>query len=1262
MNFTSQECPKLTRAFREGFTNLLLDVTKYITMDQGVSHCNIDAWNARIPTFIRVIENAYKWNVIDGEVMHSISVTDVEIVRPMSTKEHISRHHSAFEEGSLTCKVYGTMVYTKYKFDQDAYDEQKRVEGQEPPGFFYEINGDKLTQSFYRLFMDQKRSSRKIHIGNLPCLMWSDMDHQSTEWTDPTTLPYENLAYPFFIESRLLYTIPIHDTFRSNQIRVDRKRNTMKVLSSFYNHERECRTNWTMLFQVVEEAFHSTGKLSKAWTKRQRFMFKVPHLAKDVHIPLMVLAMAYGMKQDIFVQFIRMFIPKTMRDHELCKHYYDVISNDTNGCETQGDALIHLSDRTTEVRPGKHKYTRREKKTFESFSLMQEFFPGLKYLDEEFPDYDTEKERFRKFVDYENYRKGILIARLCAELICNTKDFLKIYPWESKSSRDKAKRTCLLPCNRILLVLREDVSHLADSLRKKFEKLLKKNPDITTMQWSDIITSKFDIGEKIPSGQIVSKRKKKFKTNKKQGASDTYSHMVDCGLNAGSFDVQNQYIKRVKLMTPKTIMQSCEPHPSEIGRECAFNTSESDACGTRRPRTIGAYISPYIDDYQLEQMTKMALRGYSNFTPVKPNLISPGVPVICTRNILRGWVDDAVKFYKYMVNLRRLRIIPFSMSIAYDAHRNLVRLDASEGRELVPYLTAHNFKRTLQRLSDPTLYVTNNPVNEMMTRGCLDYLDAAEEYCSFVRIAQDLDAFNQGRGEFSHFSIPLVYYSAQVLSAHTTQNMGTRIMFSAIHRKGALEARNYIHHGATQNIVLWHAERSLVQSPLDMLNRNQELRPVGNHVVVAFIGDDSNIEDSFVLKKSTVDRGLGMTTIYKTLKEAKDPRVRYCFPDNKVINMKPNAHYYHRKYVHANPDMEEKIPIRKDGMPEVGVLIHPGEVIISRSYKMMQRDDTYFDVSRLNRFKKTVKVEKVYQTDQYIQIVVSYTRKPVTGNKGYFGFGHKGTFTIKPSEDLPFVTYGPEAGMIPDVLITPNGAWRQTNGMWRSGIESIVRAISPESLSQYETVFNSKQTNRERLEVIRKVLVERGYHASGRVHMTNGQFGIPLRAPVFLALLPLELVKHMAPEKISATAKCARTEENRTMQGRSKHGGIKVSNYAKKSIYSHGVPGLNREFNYNSSPLDSYYHCTRCQSKATGHYTSPMGYFCSRCGAQPEDGVIVQLPLTWVSLWVIESLKPTGVNIKFEAAKAEEDECSFMNSDQMVQLELVHQMDKANLL
>jgi hypothetical protein len=195
--------------------------------------------------------------------------------------------------------------------------------------------------------------------------------------------------------------------------------------------------------------------------------------------------------------------------------------------------------------------------------------------------------------------------------------------------------------------------------------------------------------------------------------------------------------------------------------------------------------------------------------------------------------------------------------------------------------------------------------------------------------------------------------------------------------------------------------------------------PSGTQVIVAIMTHTGyNQEDSLLINKGSIDRGMALTTVYHTEKDEDKQKIN----GDEEIRCKPDATKTKgMKFGNYNK-------VNSKGVIPENTLVENGDIIIAKVTPIKENRNDHTKVIKYeDQSKKYKTVEETYIDKNYIdrngegynfaKVRLRTVRKPVIGDKFSSRHGQKGTVgNIIPECDMPFTN----KGVTPDIIINPH--------------------------------------------------------------------------------------------------------------------------------------------------------------------------------------------------------------------------------------------------
>ena len=369
--------------------------------------------------------------------------------------------------------------------------------------------------------------------------------------------------------------------------------------------------------------------------------------------------------------------------------------------------------------------------------------------------------------------------------------------------------------------------------------------------------------------------------------------------------------------------------------------------------------------------------------------------------------------------------------------------------------------------------------------------------------------------------------------------------------------------------VLNYPTRPLVDTRVMNMIKLNEI-PSGCNITVAIMTHTGyNQEDSLLVNKGSIERGLFQITLLHTEKDEDKQKVN----GDEEIRCKPDFTKTKGKKM-GNYDKVNS----KGVMPE-NSLVENRDVIIAKvtPIKENRNDHTklikYEDQSKMYRTNEESYIDKNYidrngEGYSFAKVRVRAMRRPVIGDKFSSRHGQKGTVgNIIPEEDMPFT----KEGIRPDIIINPHAIpSRMTIGQLKETL--LGKVLVQLGLFGDGTSFGDLGVDH-----ISKKLLSLGYEAHGNELLYSGLTGQQIECSVFMGPVFYQRLKHMVNDK--AHSRSIGPMVNLTRQpaeGRSRDGGLRFGEMERDCMVSHGASRFTRGRMYDASDKYQAHVCKSC--------------------------------------------------------------------------------------
>ena len=531
---------------------------------------------------------------------------------------------------------------------------------------------------------------------------------------------------------------------------------------------------------------------------------------------------------------------------------------------------------------------------------------------------------------------------------------------------------------------------------------------------------------------------------------------------------------------------------------------------------------------------------------------------------------------------------------------------------------------------------------------CIEYLDVEEQDTCYIAMI-DQDVTLQHTHLEIHPSTMLSVVTANIpLSNH---NQSARNVFHAAQSKQAIGvyATNFNSRFDTMSYVQHYPQRPIVSTQLSQYTCSNFM-PNGFNVIVAIMTYSGfNQEDSIMINKQSVERGLFNLSYFKTVTAtekdiSQTEKMIFCNPMDfieKGINVRGNKH--------ADYSL-----LDKRGVIVEGSVVHKGQRVVvvgmlkvqevykeekKGVFKELVKDTIYTDVSIVTDDTVYGIVNKVYYSEKSVinnssicKVRFLKIRKPEFGDKHASRHGQKGVVgMIIPEEGMPFT----KDGVRPDIIINPHAIPS------RMTIGHLVECVFAKLCCMKGTTGNGSVFLPLDEKKIYKDLSKMGFDSHGNELLYNGFTGKQIETEIFIGPTFYFRLKHMVEDKINVRGldrdKSELPKMSLTRQptsGRRKGGGLRIGEMERDSILSHGTSMFVQESMMDRSDMYSWAICKRCGTMAIYNPSKKnMIIQCKSC--KKDDIAVIKTPYAFKLL--TQELETMGIVMRLNTEEVQWD-------------------------
>ena len=733
-------------------------------------------------------------------------------------------------------------------------------------------------------------------------------------------------------------------------------------------------------------------------------------------------------------------------------------------------------------------------------------------------------------------------------------------------------------------------------------------------------------------------------------------------LNRLTFTATLSHLRRINTPMEKNgkLIHPRKLHNTQWGIICPSETPEGSSIGLVKNLSMMATITIASDSrniiVHLEKLGMVFFNGERNLL----KYFNKNTNIILNGNIIGFHKKPDYLFSKLKI-LKRCGLINIYTSISWSYQENKILINTESGRCIRPtYIVDNNNNKNFLRFNkghvleilnnnisfcnlfdvkkynDRDYDIYSNKKNKLVENSIIEFIDIEENNTTLIAINYK-DIFKGFKGNTYpkkykylelHPSLILGLCASNI--PFPDHNQAPRNTYQASMGKQAIGvySSNYIHRMDTLSNILNYPQIPLVKTKISDITNCNKL-PCGINVIVAiacFTG--FNQEDSIMINKSAVDRGLFNSTFYRTYKDqcnknhSTGEEEAYCKPDPE--NTKGIKPFNYNK-------------IDENGFIKEDVYVENNDIIIGKCMptKIFDKSEgiKYKDNSISLKQNEYGFIDKNYSNNKYFQnlnndgykfskIKIRNIRIPTIGDKLSSRHGQKGIIgMIYNEEDMPFT----KDGLKPDIIINPHAIPS------RMTIAQLLECIMSKACISLGTLGDSSaftyKNEKEKIENYSSILQENGYDRYGNEIMYNPFTGEQISTNIFIGPTYYQRLKHMVKDKIhsrSANGPIILLTRQPT-EGRAREGGLRLGEMEVECSWGHGSLHFLKERLMECSDNYRLFVCKKCHNLSNVNINDNI-YQCHMCDNKTRFS---QIRIPYACKLLFQEIQSMSINTKF---------------------------------
>jgi DNA-directed RNA polymerase II subunit RPB2 len=717
-------------------------------------------------------------------------------------------------------------------------------------------------------------------------------------------------------------------------------------------------------------------------------------------------------------------------------------------------------------------------------------------------------------------------------------------------------------------------------------------------------------------------------------------------LNRLTYNATLSHLRRINTPMEKSgkLIQPRKLHNTQWGIICPAETPEGGSVGLVKNLAISTKITIASDSRNVRQhLQDLGTIMYNDKDDLEK--MHNHTKIIINGDFVGIHLNPSQLFFE-LKRYKRNGIINIYTSVSWSILYNNINISTECGRCVRPLFiiednellfNKHHVLALIQGKINWKNIVSPNTISDpelrtMFKDPIVEFLDVEEQNSSMIAMSlRDLHRGQKGAHlgiKYTHMEIhPSLILG--VLASNIPfpdHNQSPRNCYQSAMGKQAIGiyATNYQKRLDTLGHVLNYPQQPLVKTNMHKLLNSSNM-PCGMNVIVAIATYTGfNQEDSIMVNRSSVDRGLFNSTFYRTYKEQ-------C---NKNLSTGEEEIFCR---LDANSEANIKRPFNYDKLGEDGfidenVYVQSGDIMIGKYMPQKIQNSVFVnkDHSVVVKNNESGYIDMKCAHDKYFKntssegynfakIKVRDFRQPTIGDKLSSTSGQKGTIGMMyRQEDMPFN----KDGLVPDIIINPHAIPS------RMTIAQLLETIMGKACTVMGAFGNATPfTNIDVNEMTNILQKECGLEKTGNEILYNSRTGEQMNTNIFMGPTYYQRLKHMVCDKMHSRNSNGPIVllTRQPAEGRARDGGLRLGEMEVECNWAHGTMFFLKERFMECSDNYRIFVCKRCNRPANVN-PDRKKYKCYNCSNKIN---FAEVRIPFASKLLMQEIQSMSIGTRF---------------------------------